>query len=223
MSFGNQSSTLPLRQYKRTTAFTLTIGIHLFLFVLWQSQFARQNADRQSTSDPGILWLLNPQANTVQEPTNTEEELPVQAASLQRPPKKPSVVSSTDTVTTLDPSVASPAPYTQVTPLKAPIEPEAPQAMPLNLSLPSSASMPRRSGNPAVELQLGRSRPRTLETLIGAALSSSNWTEERIDNDRVRFRSGNKCIDFQRPRGQLLDPFRSHGATPWISAGVKPC
>ena len=160
MSLGSQIRAFPVRQYKRSPAFALTIGIHLFLFVLWQSQSARQHIGRQPAGDPEILWLLNPQASAVQAQRNVEEEPPIDATTLQRPSKKPSVVSSEDTVTLPHPSGTSPAPDTQVITSAAPVEPEAPQVMPLNLSLPSSASRlpsrllknPTRPTLPAVRL-----------------------------------------------------------------------
>jgi hypothetical protein len=209
-------------QRSRGFAFTLVVCCHLLLLTQWQSLDYRKITHPETGRQPAILWLPPSETSTVRESIPIRQKLIAQASGTQ--PRKPDSLS----ISPAAPAV-SPAP-TPLTTESAPnstvpdaIVREAAPSTPLNLTLPFSASAPWRTRNPAVELQIGRNSHKGLESQIASALSSDKWTEERIDNDRIRFRSGNKCLDFQRPREQVLDASRSSSGSPWMTAGPKPC
>lgn len=66
--------------------------------------------------------------------------------------------------------------------------------------------------------------PATVERAIaGAAATSGPWTEERIDNDHVRFRRGNTCVMMERPQAATIDPFSDASRRiPW-RASTSQC
>lgn len=67
--------------------------------------------------------------------------------------------------------------------------------------------------------------PKTVERQIASAAAETGpWTEERLDNDRIRMRRGNTCIMVQRPRAASIDPFsEAAGRIPWRSSQPEDC
>lgn len=102
------------------------------------------------------------------------------------------------------PQAISAAPAPQL-----PVAAAAPDAQPprpaLKLELPRSASAPWRQRNAALDDPRANTAPATVESRLAAAMGGeAGWVQERLDNDRVRWRRGSECIEMQRSRaGQL--------------------
>ncbi len=92
---------------------------------------------------------------------------------------------------------------------------------PLKLELPKDRTVWGWS-NPAVEHQIGSGGPRSFESKLAGALGTGQWVEERLDNDRVRFRDGSRCVTMTRQRTAMLDPFNSQ-RLPWLVSAPEPC
>jgi hypothetical protein len=75
----------------------------------------------------------------------------------------------------------------------------------LDLTLPRQPHAPWRERNPALDDPRSNTRPpAAVEARIAAALGDGRWQVERLDHDRVRYRSGSVCVIATRSRaGQL--------------------
>ncbi len=61
-----------------------------------------------------------------------------------------------------------------------------------------------RRRNPVLDDPRFKGARKSLESLVAGAMGDGRWTEEHLDNDRVRFRNGPQCVEVQRTRaGQL--------------------
>lgn len=158
----------------------------------------------------------------------TVPDRPAPAAAPRLPAHPPALLPRrSDPIPAAAPAQAATEPVADPAPIRGPGDavvppvPAEPAALPLRLTLPRAAvaaSAPPQAGaaRPAV--------PWTVESRIAAALGSGPWIEERLGEDQVRFRQGERCVTLKRPRHAGLDPFNaSMHATPWISAGVEPC
>jgi hypothetical protein len=98
-------------------------------------------------------------------------------------------------------------------------------ATPLNLALPRGASAPWRQRNPVLDDTRGRSARATFESMLADAMGGDGrWVEERIDNDRVRFRRGNTCVEMERSRSARIDSFNSSfSPKPWLAGKPSRC
>lgn len=97
---------------------------------------------------------------------------------------------------------ADPAPSVLAAPI--PQEPAASAAVPLQLTLPRSAT--RRA--PALDDPRANTARPTLEAQIAAALGGEGaLTEERLSDGVVRFRRGKACVEVHETRDVALDPF----------------
>lgn len=67
--------------------------------------------------------------------------------------------------------------------------------------------------------------PKTVERQIASAAAETGpWTEERLYNDRIRFRRGNTCVTAQRPRAASIDPLNeASGRIPWRMSKPEEC
>jgi hypothetical protein len=76
---------------------------------------------------------------------------------------------------------------------------------PLDLTLPRQPHAPWRERNPALDDPRSNTRPpAAVEARIAAALGDGRWQVERLDHDRVRYRSGSLCVIATRSRaGQI--------------------
>jgi hypothetical protein len=107
----------------------------------------------------------------------------------------------------------------------APAEALGPTAPALNLTL-SRKDIQSAAPRSFAEQSPFRGRlPKTVERQIAiAAAETGPWTEERIDNDRIRFRRGNTCVMMERPRAASIDPFSdAAGRIPWRSSKPEEC
>ncbi len=106
-----------------------------------------------------------------------------------------------------------------------PADAQAPAAPALNLTL-SRKDIASAAPRSFAEQSPFRGRlPNTVERQIAiAAAETGPWTEERLDNDRIRFRRGNTCMTAQRPRAANLDPFSEAAARiPWRMSKPQAC
>jgi hypothetical protein len=94
----------------------------------------------------------------------------------------------------------------------------------LNLTLSREALKSLTPGLAASSPFQGR-LPVTIEGKIAeAAATTGPWTEERLDNDRIRFRRGTTCVTFSRPEITKIDPFsESISRQPWNAAHPSEC
>lgn len=67
--------------------------------------------------------------------------------------------------------------------------------------------------------------PVTMERKIAeAAAATGPWTEERLDNDHIRFRRGTTCVTYSRPEIAKIDPFSdSISRQPWSASLPSEC
>jgi hypothetical protein len=119
---------------------------------------------------------------------------------------------------------AQPATNTGAQSVDASPAPAVAPAAPLNLSLPRDRFTPKTAQAIAVERQIGGRQSLSVETRIAATLGPGQWTEERLDPDRIRFKNGNTCVTAQRARIDQLDPFyaREH-PNPWQVGQREAC
>lgn len=95
------------------------------------------------------------------------------------------------------------------------------QAQPLNLILPRSASAPwQLPRNAALDDPRSNTARATFDSRLRNAMGGDGaWVEERLDNDRVRFRRGSECVEMTRSRAGQLDP--ANGAFRDLWAGKR--
>lgn len=94
----------------------------------------------------------------------------------------------------------------------------------LNLELPKGWQRAQPAGAAASATTWGARAPRTVEQRIAEAAGDGRWTLERIDDDRIRARDGNRCVLLTRSRSDTLDPFnRAVSSKPWIAGAPEPC
>ncbi len=135
------------------------------------------------------------------------------------PPLRPAPVPSVLAIT----PEALPAPVTPAAPTVQSPTPPAPA--PLDLRLPRGASAPWRARSPALDDPRANTPRASLERRLRDAMGGDGeWHEERLGDDRVRFRRGSTCVDVERSRSDQLDPFnRAAGARPWIAKPPRGC
>lgn len=106
-----------------------------------------------------------------------------------------------------------------------PAEAQGPGAPSLNLELSRKDILSTAPRSFAEQSPFRGRLPKTVERQIASAAAETGpWTEERIDNDRIRFRRGNTCVMMQRPRAASIDPFsEAAGRIPWRSSKPEEC
>jgi hypothetical protein len=109
--------------------------------------------------------------------------------------------------------------------LPASSAPLAPLAPPLDLRLPTrsptgSPATVRTPAQQAVEARVGGARKSTPEERMGRRLETT-WTEERLDDGRVRLRRGDDCAILSEARAAQIDPWNNRGTAP-RGAGACP-
>ena len=121
---------------------------------------------------------------------------------------------------------ASESPAATAAPTPVAANPSATQAAaPLNLDLPRAASAAWRQRPLALDDLRANTARATFEEKLAAALGGDGvWQEEKLDNDRTRFRRGNTCVEVQRSREAQLDPTSDRARSlPWQAKAPKPC
>jgi hypothetical protein len=173
----------------------------------------RPPAPQAQPAQPPLVWLLPPRrAEPPPAPPPAPPALPApQAAATTAPRRNPPGPAAARTEPQAITLPAPPAPAVGLPAAPATTAPPAASAHPdpapaLDLRLPRGASAPWRTRHPALdEPRLARER-RTLEPAIAAALGGDERiVEERLDADRVRVRSGSRCVLLKRSRAGQLD------------------
>ena len=102
---------------------------------------------------------------------------------------------------------------------------ETPTAPALNLNLSRKAITSVAPPSFAEQSPFRGRLPTTVERQIASAAAETGpWAEERIDNDHIRFRRGNTCVNMQRPRAASIDPFSESAARiPWRASAPEHC
>ena len=102
---------------------------------------------------------------------------------------------------------------------------ETPTAPALNLNLSRKAITSVAPPSFAEQSPFRGRLPTTVERQIASAAAETGpWTEDRIDNDHIRFRRGNTCLMLQRPRAANIDPFSDAAARiPWRASAPEHC
>jgi hypothetical protein len=213
------------RRARRATLFAV-LGLHLLGYLLLQHLLPglRLTATVPWRA-PLQVWLLDSEPRPAQPGRRDQPAPAVRPAQRIRPasPPEPSALPSAAPVqpqAITAPELAAP----QTTGGNAAPAASGPPA-PLDLRLPPGALQGWRERNPALDDARSNSARATLEDRIGAAMDgAADWTEERIDQDHIRFRHGHRCLDVHRSRDEQLDSFnRSVSPKPWATDGMKPC
>jgi hypothetical protein len=183
----------------------IVLGAHALLLSLWlRDRGPLQAPDREA--EP-VAWLR------LLQPTVPVDRPPETAATGPRGPRGGARTAATLAITPQPAAVSRAAPTAAEppsaaaasTPLPAWPHTAAPPQASLDLSLPRQPNAPWRDRNPALDDPRSNTRPpAAVEARIAAALGDGRWHVERLDNDRVRFRSGSRCVIATRSRaGQI--------------------
>lgn len=220
------------RRTSRASIGLLVVGLHVAGVVAWW------------TAERGMQWVRNNEARlpsiavwlpALPEPDNAKH---LQAATPQQRPQDPSgplrphndnSSSPVEPSRTVDATTAPAAGNGVYVPMESGGPVDAPSPNPtgpaLNLNLSRKAITSVAPPSFAEQSPFRGRLPATVERQIAtAAAETGPWTEERIDNDHIRFRRGNTCVMMQRPRIATLDPFNEAMArVPWRSSAPEEC
>jgi hypothetical protein len=211
----------PLRANQVIVGFAV-MGLHLVGALLWW------------TADRTMQWVNSskrPASVTVWLPTPSTPPADTTHVRRQAVQGTPGLPRQSDGAR-LAPGVVAqvkPAPGTDDIPLPAPLlipsDTPHPSTPTLNLSLPSKAIASIAPPSFAEQSPFRGRLPATVERQIASAAAESGpWTEERIDNDHIRFRRGNTCVTMERPRAAAIDPFSEAMARiPWRASPPGEC
>lgn len=181
----------------------LVLALHAVLLLALPAP--RPPAPQVQPAQPPLVWLLPPpRAEPPLPATAPPRPAPPAAATPRRRAQAPA------------PAAREPQAITLPAPTAPPFAPDAaasgagtataPAAPALDLRLPRGASAPWRTRHPALDDPRPARERRTLEAAIAAALGGDDRiVEERLDADRVRVRSGSRCVVLKRSRAGQLD------------------
>lgn len=209
------------RRSNQASVGLVVLSLHLAGVLVWWTvgQHSSMRMARVETQRPSISVslpvLAKPDTEQARRPQRTQD--PTNTIR-QRDTSKPADPSYTAYANT--PSAIS-LPSEQGGPTEA--QTPGPPALNLNLSRKDISSVAPRS---FAEQSPFRGRlPKTVERQIASAAAETGpWTEERLDNDRIRFRRGNTCMTAQRPRAASIDPFNeASGRIPWRMSKPEEC
>ena len=200
------------------------LGLHLAGMLAWwtAAQHSSMRMVPVETRLPSISVslpaLAKPETEQVRRPQRTQDPT---ASTRQRDTKKPADPSYTADVATAPTASAISLPSEP----SGPTEPQAPSAPALNLNLSRKDIMSAAPRGFAEQSPFRGRLPKTVERQIASAAAETGpWTEERLDNDRIRFRRGNTCVMMQRPRAATIDPFSEAAARiPWQMSKPEEC
>ena len=212
------------RRTRQASVGLVVLGLHLAGVLVWWTagQHSSMRMARVETRLPSISVSLpvlgKPDSEQVRRPQRLQDPT---ATTRPRDTTKPA-----DPRFTADVATAPTASGTSI-PLEpsSPAEAQTPGAPALNLNLSRkdiSSTAPRSF---AEQSPFRGSLPKTVERQIASAAAETGpWTEERIDNDRIRMRRGNTCVMVERPRAASIDPFsEAAGRIPWRSSKPQEC
>lgn len=201
----------------------VVLGLHVVGMLVWWTagQHSMRLLDKEPTLPPISVWLpVLPKPEAMQARRLPSAQDPADPSRRRSANKSADPSHTAEAATATEPSGIS-MPAEPSGPAEAPVT--APPTLNLNLSRKDISSVAPRS---FAEQSPFRGRlPKTVERQIAnAAAETGPWTEERVDNDRIRFRRGNTCVTMQRPRAASIDPFsEAAGRIPWRSSGPQEC
>ena len=212
------------RRTSQASVGLVVLGLHLAGVLVWWTagQHSSMRMARVETRLPSISVslpvLAKPDTEQARRPQRMQDPI---AKTRQRDTTKPADPSYTADIATAPTTGAISLPSEP----SASTEAQTPGAPALNLTLSRkdiSSATPRSF---AEQSPFRGSLPKTVERQIASAAAESGpWTEERIDNARIRFRRGNTCVTMQRPRAASIDPFsEAAGRIPWRSSKPQEC
>lgn len=199
-------------------------GLHLGgVLVWWATPHSMQLAPDKARLPAIAVWLPTPTVPYTPPKRGLAPPQDPTGALRPRASDKPSTPTDIPNVATApNPGgMALPAATPDPREAQAPVAPEP--TLNLSLSRKDIASVAPRS---FAEQSPFRGRlPKTVERHIAnAAAASGPWTEERIDNDRIRIRRGNTCVMMERPRAASIDPMNEAAARiPWRVGEPTEC
>ena len=198
------------------------LALHLLLLGLLASLGAWRDRGAAVPDVPTLLWLRSQPAAPRSAPGSADAPRIGRAPRLpaRQPPPRSSEGSPPEPQAITLPSTAANAATTPPDPAPRAATPPA-----LNLDLPRGASAPWRVGHPALDDRHAQTPRATFESRLAAALGGDGtWVEERIDNDRIRFRRGDTCVDVERSLVGRLEPFNnSFSPKPWLAKQPRHC
>lgn len=211
------------RRASQASVGLVVLGLHLAGVLLWWTAERGMQWVRSEARLPSIaVWL--PPLRTL------ETKLP-SGESTHKPPVReantPAERRPAQTVTVTSPSagITMSAPMEPSGPTEVQNQTEMPTAPTWNLHLSRAALSSVAPPSFAEQSPFHGRLPTTVERQIAnAAAETGPWTEERIDNDHIRFRRGNTCVTMQRPRAASIDPFNEAASRiPWRASGAEAC
>jgi hypothetical protein len=219
--------TTPLTVRRRTSQASVglvVIGLHLAGVLVWWTagQHSSMRMTRVETRLPSIsvslAVLAKPDTEQARRPQRLQDPIATTRQRATKVAAEPSYTADTATPPTAS-GMSLPSGES------APTEAQTPGAPALNLNL-SRKDISSTAPRSFAEQSPFRGRlPKTVERQIASAAAETGpWTEERIDNDRIRFRRGNTCYMVQRPRAASIDPFsEAAGRIPWRRSQPEEC
>jgi hypothetical protein len=187
----------------------VVLAAHALLLALW---LQTRGPPPPAAEGEAVAWLrlLGPAAPAIGSAEPAEPGVP--GKTRPRPARAAAVRAITPPAVTATPTVpmaaepaAAPGPGTPLTAAATAPAASGAAPAPLDLTLPRQPQAPWRERSPALDDPRSNTRPpATVEARIAAALGDGRWQVERLDHDRVRYRSGSRCIMATRSRaGQL--------------------
>jgi hypothetical protein len=212
------------RRTSQASVGLLVLGLHLAGMLAWWT--AGQHSMRMDHGEarlPSIsVWLLPALAK----PEAVQARRPLSAQDPAYPSRQRGANKSVETSRTTEAATAPDASGVSLpSEPSGPTEAQAPPSPALNLNL-SRKDISSAAPRSFAEQSPFRGRlPKTVERQIASAAAETGpWTEERVDNDHIRFRRGNTCVMMQRPRAASIDPFsEAAGRIPWRSSKPQEC
>ena len=211
------------RRSSQASVGLVVLGLHLAGFLAWWT-VGQHNMRlvRTSARLPSIsVWLPEPARPAAEQPRRPPIQQDPTDATRPRDANKPADPTHPAELATAPASNGATLPVEASGPVEAPATSHP--ALNLNLSRKDILSNAPRS---FAEQSPFRGRlPKTVERQIASAAAETGpWTEERIDNDRIRFRRGNTCVMMQRPRAASIDPLNEASARmPWRRSEPEEC
>lgn len=206
-----------MRRLRHAGVGMLVFGLHLLGVLTWWTLESDMHPARRDRELPSIaVWLpALPVLSIVHATRADSRHTPVQPGTLGSTASERPVVAGASRLPAVEPMAF---PVSEGVP--APASP----APALDLTLSRKALTALGPPGFAAQSPFHGRLPATVERAIAAAAAESGpWTEERMDDDHIRFRRGNSCIMMERPQAATIDPFSDASRRmPW-RASTSQC
>ena len=191
-------------------------ALHLFCMLVWWSmEFRLRPIPKTAPSVPLTVWLM-PISESLGLALVPKKVLPTYSDQPNRTGKVKLQIAN-DPVDSTDKATGPSASAT-------PIESASPQGT-LNLNLSNKDLRARPVPSAATMSPFHAPLPKTIETQIANAFSHSEpWVEERMDDDHIRMRRGDRCVTVERSLAERLDGFSDYARRiPWRIGNPYKC